>query len=279
MISISLDSDDPKILEESRRIPTFMLDIEEAVKRIKRTKIKSMASILIWNNNHDRMEQLFVKATDMGFDLISVKFPDLLEVSFIPSGRRRDQPVEKLGNQSLESMIEIKKRHGIRSSTPPPRWKISSSTSQTIQRCAMSAWAGSRVMFVDWFANVRPCMQLPQVLGNILTMTKDDFATASCNQCNMSWYRDFSTFFHGVKSLPVYWNRQLPRRVVPTGAMNWPRDPVSGVFPSFALWYQACAASAAWAARLKMYNVLSIALEIMRPAASTGHAAILLGWR
>jgi hypothetical protein len=59
-------------------------------------------------------------------------------------------------------------------------------------------------MFVDWFCDVRPCMQLPQALGNILTMTKDDFVTESCNKCNMSWYRDFSTFFHGVKSFPVY---------------------------------------------------------------------------
>ena len=64
---------------------------------------------------------------------------------------------------------------------------------------------GSRVMFVDWFCDVRPCMQLPQVLGNILTMTKDDFKRAPCNDCNMSWYRDFSTFLHGAKSFPVYW--------------------------------------------------------------------------
>ncbi len=60
-------------------------------------------------------------------------------------------------------------------------------------------------MFVDWFCDVRPCMQLPQVLGNILTMTKDDFETVACNKCNMSWYRDFSAFFHGVKSFPIYW--------------------------------------------------------------------------
>jgi MoaA/NifB/PqqE/SkfB family radical SAM enzyme len=60
MIAISFDSDDPKVFEESRRIPHIMRDIEDAVKRInKRTTIKSMGSILIWNNNHDQMEKLF----------------------------------------------------------------------------------------------------------------------------------------------------------------------------------------------------------------------------
>jgi MoaA/NifB/PqqE/SkfB family radical SAM enzyme len=72
MISISLDSENPNVLEESRQIPHIMRDVEDAVKRIKRTRIKSMASILIWNNNHDQMEKVFAKATDMGFDLISM---------------------------------------------------------------------------------------------------------------------------------------------------------------------------------------------------------------
>jgi MoaA/NifB/PqqE/SkfB family radical SAM enzyme len=205
MISISLDSDDPKVLEESRRIPNIMRDMEDALKRIKRTKIKSMASILIWNNNHDRMEKLFAKATDMGFDLISVNYPTFSKSVVYPLGGEGISLSRELVIQSLESVIEIKKqnRYSIVNSTVSMQNIIQylKDPSQVRYECL----GGSRVMFVDWFGDVRPCMQLPQVLGNILTMTKDDFEKTPCNKCSMSWYRDFSTFFHGVKSFPIYW--------------------------------------------------------------------------
>jgi len=63
---------------------------------------------------------------------------------------------------------------------------------------------GKNVFFVDWFFDVRPCMQLPNVLGNIVTMEKKDFKMSPCNECNMSWYRDFSAMFHGLKSVPIW---------------------------------------------------------------------------
>jgi hypothetical protein len=47
-------------------------------------------------------------------------------------------------------------------------------------------------------------MQLPDILGNILTtMEEKDLRRAPCNNCNMSWYRDFSTFFQGLRSIPI----------------------------------------------------------------------------
>ena len=63
---------------------------------------------------------------------------------------------------------------------------------------------GTNVLFVDWFFDVHPCMQLPNVLGNILTMEEKDYKMSPCNECNMSWYRDFSAMFHGLKSVPVW---------------------------------------------------------------------------
>src|ERR1035441_82763 len=110
MISISFDSDDPKVLEESRRIPNLMRDMEDAVKRMKRTKIKSMASILIWNNNHDRMEKLFAKATDMGFDLLSVNYPTFSKSVVYPLGGEGISLSRDLVIKSLESVIELKKQ-------------------------------------------------------------------------------------------------------------------------------------------------------------------------
>jgi MoaA/NifB/PqqE/SkfB family radical SAM enzyme len=205
MISISFDSDDPKVLEESRQIPHLMRDMEDALKRMKRTRIKSMASILIWNNNHDRMEKLFAKATDMGFDLISINYPTFSKSVVYPLGGEGISLSRDLVIKSLENVIELKKQN---------RYKIANSrvSMENIIRYLQDpatvhykCLGGTRVMFVDWFCDVRPCMQLPQVLGNILTMTKDDFATEPCNDCNMSWYRDFSAFFHGVRSMPMYW--------------------------------------------------------------------------
>jgi len=204
MISISFDSDDPKVCEESRRIPNILPDIEDAVQRMKRTKIKSMASILIWNNNHDRMEKVFIKAKDMGFDLISVNYPTFSKSVLYPLGGEGISLSRSAVIQSLKSIIELKKlkKYSIVNSIASMENIIQYLTDPATVR--YECLGGSRVMFVDWFLDVRPCMQLPQVLGNILTMTKDDFATEPCNRCNMSWYRDFSTFFHGVKSFPVY---------------------------------------------------------------------------
>jgi hypothetical protein len=35
-------------------------------------------------------------------------------------------------------------------------------------------------------------------------MDEDALKRPGCNDCNMSWYRDFSMYFHGFRSLPVW---------------------------------------------------------------------------
>jgi MoaA/NifB/PqqE/SkfB family radical SAM enzyme len=64
-------------------------------------------------------------------------------------------------------------------------------------------FGGERVLFVDWFCDAYPCMQLSHALGNILSIGEDDLKLPPCNKCNMSWYRDFSTIFYGVRTLPA----------------------------------------------------------------------------
>jgi len=34
-------------------------------------------------------------------------------------------------------------------------------------------------------------------------MKEKDLHIPTCNKCNMSWYRDLSIYFHGIRSLPV----------------------------------------------------------------------------
>ncbi|MDP2181101.1 MAG: hypothetical protein Q8K99_00835 [Actinomycetota bacterium] len=201
----SFDSDDPKVLEESRRIPNIMRDMEIAVRKIHKTSIKSMASILIWNNNHDQMEKLFGKATDMGFDLISVNYPTFSKSVVYPLGGEGISLSRDLVVESLESVMELKKsrKHNIVNSVASMNDIVRYLKDPSTVR--YQCLGGYRVMFVDWFFDVRPCMQLPDVLGNMLTMKKEDLKEVACNSCNMSWYRDFSALFYGVKSLPVYW--------------------------------------------------------------------------
>jgi len=203
-ISISFDSDDPRVLEQSRKIPGIMRAMESAVGRIKGTEIRSMASTLIWNHSHDRMERLFDRATEMGFDLISVNYPTFSQSVVYPLGGEgvslsRDRVIE-----SLRTVIELKKsrRYSIVNSVTSMENVISylQDPATVRYRCL----GGYRVMFVDWHFDVRPCMQLPNVLGNMLTMKESDLERVPCNCCNMSWYRDFSDLSWGVRSLPVF---------------------------------------------------------------------------
>jgi MoaA/NifB/PqqE/SkfB family radical SAM enzyme len=204
MISISLDSDDPAVLEESRKIPNIMRDMETAVARIKRTGIKSMASTLIWNNNHDRMDKLFDRATEMGFDLISVNYPTFSKSVVYPLGGEGISLSRDLVVESLERVIELKRsrRYSIINSVASMRNIISYLKDPATVR--YQCLGGYRVLFVDRDFDVRPCMQLPDVLGSMLTMKAKDLKKVPCNSCNMSWYRDFSDLAWGLKSLPVY---------------------------------------------------------------------------
>jgi MoaA/NifB/PqqE/SkfB family radical SAM enzyme len=205
MISISFDSDDPEVLEASRRIPGIMRDMEIAVGRIRNTGIKSMASILIWNNNHDQMEKLFAKATAMGFDLISINYPTFSESVVYPLGGEGISLSRDLVVKSLESVIELKRSSKYKIVNSITSMENIISYLQDPSTVRYQCYGGYRVMFVDWFFDVRPCMQLPNVLGNMLTMTKADLKKVPCNACNMSWYRDFSALFCGARSLPAYW--------------------------------------------------------------------------
>ena len=142
----------------------------------------------------------------MGYDFISLNYPTF-----------SDSPVYELGGEGisfskedvikgLQSAIELKKtgKYDIINMT--------SSMENIIDYLRDPASAkfpchgGKRVLFVDWFFNVYPCMQLPTPLGNILTINQKALDIPPCNQCSMSWYRDLSMFFGGAKSLAMLFN-------------------------------------------------------------------------
>ena len=204
MISISFDSGDPGIMEESRQIPNIMEDMARAVDLINKTKVKTMASVLIWNDNYDKLEEVCVRAKNMGFDFVSLNYPTFSRSKVYPLGGEGISLSRENVIQGLETAIKLRNsgKYGIINTAVSMKNIIRFlKDPATIKYPCLG---GTHVLFVDWFFDVRPCMQLPNILGNILTMEEKDFTAAPCNECNMSWYRDFSAMLQGFKSIPVW---------------------------------------------------------------------------
>ena len=204
MISISFDSGDPKTMTESRQIPNIMEDMTKAVELISKTKVKTMASVLIWNDNYDKMEEICVRAKNMGFDFVSINYPTFSKSKVYPLGGEGISLSREKVIQGLESVIELRKtgKYGIINTAVSMKNIINFLKDPATVK--YQCLGGSKVLFVDWFFDVHPCMQLPKLLGNILTMQQKDYKPSPCNECNMSWYRDFSAMLQGLKSVPVW---------------------------------------------------------------------------
>jgi MoaA/NifB/PqqE/SkfB family radical SAM enzyme len=205
LVSISFDSADAEIMAASRRIPNIMDEMKKSLEALKQTGLKAMASVLIWNENHDKMEAVCREARNMGFDFISLNYPtfshsDVYELGGEGISLPRAQVIE-----AMEEAIRLiqSKKYRIINSVASMRNIINYLKEPSTAK--FPCFGGTRVLFVDWFFNVHPCMQLPDVLGNILTMAEKDLFRPACNDCNMSWYRDFSMLHGGLRSIPALW--------------------------------------------------------------------------
>lgn len=203
LISISFDSGDPVIMAESRKINNIMDDMKRALEAIQKTSLKTMASVLIWNDNYDKLEDVFISARDMGYDFISLNYPTFSESSVYELGGEginfsRDKLI-----QALETVIALKKTGKYKIINAASSMRNIIDYLKDPDSAKYHCFGGSRVMFIDWFFDVYPCMQLSQPLGNILTIYEKNLKIPSCNKCNMSWYRDISMFFHSMHSIPV----------------------------------------------------------------------------
>jgi MoaA/NifB/PqqE/SkfB family radical SAM enzyme len=176
MISISFDSGDPVIMAESRKIP----------------------------NIYDKLEEVCARVKNMGFDLISFNYPTFSKSQVYPLGGEGISLSREKVIHGLESAIALRETgtYSIINSSVSMRNIVNYLRDPASVR--YPCFGGSHVFFVDWFFDVRPCMQLPYVLGNMLTMEEEDLDRLPCNDCNMSWYRDFSAMLCGIRSLPVW---------------------------------------------------------------------------
>jgi MoaA/NifB/PqqE/SkfB family radical SAM enzyme len=204
MISISFDSGDPVVMAESRKIPDIMDDMARALEVIGKSRIVTMASVLIWNDNYDRLEEVCVRAKNMGFDFISLNYPTFSKSRVYPLGGEGVSLSREKVIRGLESAIALRKTGKYDIINSPASMRNIVNYLRDPASAKYPCFGGTRVFFVDWFFEVHPCMQLPDVLGNMLTMEEKNLDRNPCNDCNMSWYRDFSAMLHGLRSLPVW---------------------------------------------------------------------------
>lgn len=204
LVSISFDSGDAKIMEESRKIPNIMEDMKKALKLVHAAGLQTMASVLIWNGNCDSLEQVCKDAVNMGFDYISFNYPTYsLSNTYQLGGEGINFPKEKLIT-CLEQVIQMRKENHY------PIVNVAASMENIVaylkdpKSVTYQCLGGQRTLFVDWFFDTYACMQQPKPIGQIFDITEEDLRKIpACNRCNMSWYRDFSAYFQGKKSMPV----------------------------------------------------------------------------
>jgi MoaA/NifB/PqqE/SkfB family radical SAM enzyme len=195
---ISIDHHEDAVASHSRSIPGILGHIEKAVDGLRKRGIPTLASTLICTYNHRTLKELFEKCKQIGFNMISVNYPEFSESPVYTIGGEAAKLTKKELISALNDVIDLKKEYNI--INPPHSVKNIIKYLQNEPPDYMCL-GGYRVVFVDWNYNVYPCMYLGKSLGKIFDLTRKDFKKVPCNECNMSWYRDFSTYLHGLRSL------------------------------------------------------------------------------
>jgi len=199
LVCISVDSHEERIAYESRKIPDTLARTRRAVEELSRRKIKTMASTLICDFNYNALRELFQSCVDMGFDFITVNYPEFSQSPvYTLGGDAITLSKEHLIDRLMEVMELKKEFPQIVNPVNSLENIISYLEDETPE---FPCLGGYRVFFIDWFFQAYPCMHLGRSMGDVLELKLSDFKKEPCNQCNMSWYRDFSVYFQGLKSI------------------------------------------------------------------------------
>jgi MoaA/NifB/PqqE/SkfB family radical SAM enzyme len=205
-VAISIDHHTNKVEYESRKIPKLLDHISKAVKGLKKRGIKTLASVLISNFNHKSLRKLCEKCKEIGFDNIAINYPEFSESPVYTLG---GDAINLSKNEVIKALEEIKILKKDFKIVNPTVSLDNIITYLKGEKPPYMCLGGYRTLFVDWNFNVYPCMHLPNHMGDVLKLKKKDFKKIPCNQCNMSWYRDFSVYFQGFHSLgPII--REIP---------------------------------------------------------------------
>jgi MoaA/NifB/PqqE/SkfB family radical SAM enzyme len=205
VVSISFDSGDPETMEKNRQIAGIMDEMHRAMEAVRKTDMNSMASVLIWNDNYDTLESLSQTALGMGFDYIALNYPTFSDSDVYELGGEGVNLSKENVAYALDTAIRLRREKHMPFINLAGSMQNVADYLRDPDSVKFQCFGGRRVLFLDWFFHLHPCMQLPDILGDIFTMSEKDLWIQPCNRCNMSWYRDLSAFFHGARSLPLLW--------------------------------------------------------------------------
>jgi MoaA/NifB/PqqE/SkfB family radical SAM enzyme len=201
VVCISIDHHTDEIMSASRKIPHLLFHIEKAVGELRKRRIKSLASILICTFNHQTLRELFGKCAEIGFDMISINYPVFSESPVYTLGGEAIDLSKEEVVRALESVLALKSQFkNIVNPVASLKNIIAFLRGQTPE---FPCRGGSKAFFIDWYFNAHPCMFLKENMGPALRLTEKDCRRPACNLCSMSWYRDFSLYFQGWRSIKL----------------------------------------------------------------------------
>jgi MoaA/NifB/PqqE/SkfB family radical SAM enzyme len=201
-LCISVDHYNDEVEYESRKIANLLGHISTALPNVKYAGIKTIASVLISNFNHNELGKLFDKCVGLGFDSISINYPEHSLSHVYELGGQMVQLTPEEIITALEEVIRLKRKgYPVINAVPSMNNIIKYLHNEKLDFLCRG---GNRVLFVDWFFNVYPCMHLADKLGTVFGLDKQKLLKKQCNDCGMSWYRDFSIYFEGAKSLKAF---------------------------------------------------------------------------
>jgi MoaA/NifB/PqqE/SkfB family radical SAM enzyme len=200
-VGMSIDTHMPEEQDNARKVNGYLKNIKECIKLLKENGLEATASIVISKFNYKTLRELFDKCKELGFKHIVMSYPEFSESKNYKLGGEAVNLTKEEIIKALEEIISLKKegypiRNQITAMTDIMRYLKDKNTKYY-------CLGGNRVFFVDWNFDTFPCMHLPNSLGKIDELNLKDFKKKKCNQCNMSWYRDFSMYFQGLNSLDI----------------------------------------------------------------------------
>ena len=198
-VCFSFDHYTDEIEYQSRHLTEMVNKIFWAVGNLRNEGIKAVASIVICKFNFMELEQLFDFCKSAGFDAFSINYPETsISPTYQLGGEAVNLPPTTIAD-ALQQIITLKQR-GWPVLNPIPSMQniIHYLRNEPVEYPCLG---GNKVLFVDWNCDVYPCMHLDSKICSSIEISKEHLLSGSCNSCSMSWYRDFSVFQAGFKSI------------------------------------------------------------------------------
>ena len=196
LVSLSMETDDPKMNDELRGIPNTFAHFKRVVNIMNQYEdIMLVAAPTITEYTWDRIPRILDKATEIGFKYINISYPTKSLSKDFSIGGDGTSLISVTPEQTIQG-LEYLLNHIENKNDPFILNPVASIENiikflkdpNTIDYHCLGGW---QVFAINWFCDVYSCWRSNKKLGNIL---EPNFKLEKCvhNACTMSWFRDFS---------------------------------------------------------------------------------------